>query len=232
MTTSIHRLTLASVALAGEFNPPNFQDTHINVFAYLVDTPIAKILVDTGVGRGNKYIEAQFGPQHTPISEELVRLGYTISDIDIVINSHLHFDHCGNNALFPNADIYVQQAELDIARSSRYTVREWFDYPGAHIVSVAGDMRISEHIELVATPGHTPGHQSVLVHGPEGRALIAAQAAFSGEEFARGGDPGIQAHEGLDAQYLASIKKLRALAPRAIYFSHDPITQSAIQGVS
>ena len=224
LTPKIHRLSLARVDLAGQFNPPSFTDTQIEVCAYLIVTEHMKALVDTGVGTGNAYVNEHFNPQHTDIGDALAALGYATTDIDVVINSHLHFDHCGNNQRFPHADNYVQEAELDVARNTRHTVREWFDYPQARILAVKGNTKINNEIELLSMPGHTPGHQAVLVHGPDGDALIAAQAAFNGDEFKRGGDPEIQAHEGLADAYTESIKKLSALGANAIYFSHDPAT--------
>ena len=142
-------------------------------------------------------------------------------DVNLIVNSHLHFDHCGNNQLFPNAEIFVQSDELSIARTSGYTVRKWFDYEGARLNSVSGDMEISAGIRLIQSPGHTPGHQSVLVETVEGKVLIAAQAAYTAEEFRRGGDPADQAHEGLEEPYLQSISRLKSMAPQEVYFSHD-----------
>jgi len=219
---SIHRLHLASVNLRGQYNPPTFLDTRIDVFAYLIKTDTAALLVDTGVGEGNGYIEDTFQPRRASIAEELMRYGVKLTDVSVIVNSHLHFDHCGNNALFPQARFYVQERELEIARTSVYTVREWFDFERARIVPVAGDLEICAGIRLLSSPGHTPGHHSVLVGDEHAGSLVAAQAAFTGDEFLRGGDPVVQAHEGLGGQYLESIARLRAVAAQEVYFSHDP----------
>lgn len=66
-----------------------------------------------------------------------------------------------------------------------------------------------------------PGQQSVLVETTEGLVLIAAQAAWTAEEYLAGGDPGTQAHAGLDAQYLSSIELLKQLRAPRVLFSHD-----------
>ena len=97
----------------------------------------------------------------------------------MVVNSHLHFDHCGNNELFPHAEIFVQERELVVARTTVHTVRKWFDYEGARIIPVSGDMEICPGIKLLSSPGHTPGHQSVLIETTNGRVLVAAQAAYT-----------------------------------------------------
>jgi glyoxylase-like metal-dependent hydrolase (beta-lactamase superfamily II) len=212
---------MASVNLQGQFNPPSYLDTRIDVYAYLVLTGSDVLLIDTGVGEGNDHIESRFEPRRTPITEELERFGIAATDVTMVVNSHLHFDHCGNNRLFSNAEIFVQEKELEIARAIVYTVLKWFDYGGARLNPVSGDVQISTGITLLSTPGHTPGHQSVLVETTNGNVLIAAQAAFSADEYQRGGDAAEQAHEGLEEQYLQSISRLKSVSAETVYFSHD-----------
>ena len=214
---------MASVNLAGQFNPPTFLDTRIEVYAYLVITETDVLLIDTGVGEGNDYIERTFEPHRRLIGEELARFGLETADVNLLVNSHLHFDHCGNNRLFPDAEVFVQVDELSAARTTRYTVTEWFDYVGARISPVSGNMEIGEGITLLSSPGHTLGHQSVLIESVGGNVLVAAQAAFTVDEYQRGGDTA-QAHEGLEAQYLRSISELKSVAVDRVYFSHDDRT--------
>lgn len=215
---------MASFKLYAEFNPPSYVDTRIDVYAYVVlGLPSDVVLVDTGIGEGNGHIDRRFQPVRTPIDQELARVGLDRSDITLVVNSHLHFDHCGNNALFPRATVLVQDQELATARTlrTRYTVPEWFDYEGAAIQPVSGDMRLLEGISLISTPGHTPGHQSVLIETGTGSTLVAAQAAFTAEEFLRGGDADSQAYDGLQDAYIRSISELKCLGADHVYFSHD-----------
>ncbi len=228
MPIAIHRLNLASVKLQGKYNPPTFVDGRINVYAYLLiasgahtNRPADVILIDSGIGSDSAYIDETFAPTRHCIVDAIARFGVAPADVDILINSHLHFDHCGNNKLFSNADIFVQEEELHTARTTRHTIRQWFDYAGARLVAVSGDTDICPGVTLLSSPGHTPGHQSVLVQNAGERALVAAQAAFTAAEFDRGGDPDTQAHDGLRAQYLVSIARLKALRANAIYFSHD-----------
>lgn len=117
----------------------------------------------------------------------------------------------------------MQAEELFIARKlkTRYTVPGWFDYEGARLTPVSGDREICRGVTVIATPGHTPGHQSVLVELETARHLVAAQAAFTVDEFERGGDPDVQAHEGFAAEYMASIARLKTLDAESICFSHD-----------
>jgi glyoxylase-like metal-dependent hydrolase (beta-lactamase superfamily II) len=221
---SVNRIHMGSVKLAGRYNPPTFADTRIDVYGYLVITDASDVvLIDTGVGEGNAYVEATFAPNRMSIDDELARFGVAVADVGFVVNSHLHFDHCGNNARFAGARTFIQKAELEVARdrSTRHTVNDWFDYPGARITAVEGDSEVVPGVRLLATPGHTPGHQSVLVTDSSGRTLVAAQAAFTADEFRRGGDPREQAHAGLTDRYRESIVRLKALGVSSLRFSHD-----------
>ena len=228
MSPSIHRLHMASVNLQGKYNPPEFQDTRIDVYAYLVVMGSDIILVDTGVGDGDAHIEDTFAPRRSSIVKELARYGIETAGVNLLVNSHLHFDHCGGNRLFPNAEIFVQKTELEIARTTIHTVQEWFDYEGARIVSVDGELEISPGVKLLPTPGHTPGHQSILVETAHNSVLIAAQAAYTADEYRRGGDPEVQAHEGLEEKYIQSILRLKSLGAEVAYFSHDAATVRAL----
>ena len=157
----------------------NYLDSRIDVFAYLVITRFEVLLIDTGVGEGNKYIERVYEPCRTAIADELSRYRLVTTDVNLIVNSHLHFDHCGNNRLFPNAEIFVRDDELLVARTPRYTVREWFDYDGARLNTVSGDMEITAGVKLLSSPGHTPGHQSVLVETDSGNTLVATHNSSS-----------------------------------------------------
>ncbi len=222
---------MASVNILSRFQTRERSlENRVDVYAYLVIGGSEVLLIDTGVGQGNSHIERRFEPRRTPIEEELARFGLETTDVNLVVNSHLHFDHCGNNRLFKDAEIFVQASELSIARSTGYTVTEWFDYGGARLNTVSGDMEISAGIRLIPTPGHTPGHQSVLVETASGDILIAAQAAYTADEFLRGGDVN-QAHEGLEEKYLQSNLQLKSIAAEVVYFSHDDKAVSKASGV-
>ncbi len=215
---------MARVNLLGRFNPPTYQDTRIEVFAYLVMGGSDIVLVDTGVGEGNSYVERTFEPNITSMKEELARFALATSDINLIVNSHLHFDHCGNNTMFPQAEIFIQRAELAVARMPNYTITDWFDYEGAQLHEISGETEVRPGITLIASPGHTPGHQSVLIETAEGNVLVAAQAAYTADEFRRGGDPEEQAHEGFGEQYLQSIADLKSVGAQKVFFSHDDKT--------
>ncbi|MCC8180466.1 MAG: N-acyl homoserine lactonase family protein, partial [Planctomycetes bacterium] len=108
-------------------------------------------------------------------------MGWTPEQVDIVINTHLHFDHCCCNYMFTNADIYVQRLELEsaynppVATAALYAQRG-FDkkaVPYFQWKLVDGEMTILPGLIVFPTPGHTYGHQSVLVDTEEGALCVA-----------------------------------------------------------
>src|SRR5919197_6565968 len=100
-----------------------------------------------------------------------------------VINTHLHFDHCGGNRLFAGVPIYVQRAEREAAREPDYTIPEWAEFEGATYEEVDGEAEILPGIRVVPTPGHTPGHQSVLVDTEDGLVVVAGDVGYTWKQF-------------------------------------------------
>src|SRR5438128_92243 len=73
------------------------------VYAFLVEHPDGPVLIDTGVGLGNELIDKLYSPVHHDLDTALSQYDVEVSDIVTVVNSHLHFDHCGQNHRFPHA---------------------------------------------------------------------------------------------------------------------------------
>src|SRR4026209_2036835 len=95
------------------------------VYVHVIDHPDARVLVDTGMTELHPAV-ADLDPHLRPLSKQ----DFDLAGIDIVVNTHLHFDHCGGNHLFAGRPVYVQRRELDDARSEDdYTLREWVDAP-------------------------------------------------------------------------------------------------------
>ena len=188
----------------------------IEVFAYLVRRGDLTVLVDTGMGGDSAFLDKLYAARRTDLSTPLAAVGASVADIDAVVNSHLHFDHCGGNRLFPGMPIYVQARERQAARTARYTVESWVEPEGVTIREVDGDHEIAPGLTLL----FTPGHQSLLVETPDGPLIVGAQAAYTAAEFEAGGDLA-EAHEGMGEAYRASIERLKSLAPTRVFFSHD-----------
>jgi dihydrofolate reductase len=111
------------------------------VFVWTVDHPAGRVLVDTGMIDSRPEID-DMSP--TPHPENIPR------DVACVINTHLHWDHCGGNRLFPGVPIHVQARELADARSlDNYTIREWVDFDGATYVEHEGEAEVLPGIRLL-----------------------------------------------------------------------------------
>src|SRR3978361_888097 len=82
------------------------------VYVHVIDHPDGRVLVDTGMTELHPAV-ADMDPLLTPLNEQAIDL----AGIDMVVNTHLHFDHCGGNHLFAGRPIYVQRHELDDAAS-------------------------------------------------------------------------------------------------------------------
>ncbi len=222
-------MTLASLPvvrrlLLAEMTCPDFHPTpgeEVEVFAYLVEHPDGAVLVDTGMGSDNDLLRRSYRPSLVPLAKALAVHGRRLSDVVALVNSHLHFDHCGNNRELSGIPTWVQEAEVAAARQPHYTVREWFDFGGAKLQIVDGDAEVLPGLRLVPTPGHSPGHQSLLVEGGGRRALVGGQAAYTLEEWGEGVDLEVNATEGLQESYVASFERLRQLDPDELYLSHD-----------
>jgi N-acyl homoserine lactone hydrolase len=144
------------------------------VYVHVIDHPDGRVLVDTGMTQLHPAV-ADMDPRLVPLSAQA---DFDLAGIDIVVNSHLHFDHCGGNHLFTGRPIYVQRRELDDARSKNdYTIPEWVDPPGVEYVPVDGELELLPGLRLVPTPGHTPGSQVVVVEAGGRRVVICGDTA-------------------------------------------------------
>jgi N-acyl homoserine lactone hydrolase len=145
------------------------------VFVWTIDHPEGRVLVDTGLIDSRPEFD-DMSP--TPHPENIPR------DVAHVINTHLHFDHCGGNRLFPGVPIHVQARELADARSlDRYTIPGWVEFDGATYVEHEGEAEVLPGIRLLPAPGHTDGHQVVVVESDTGANVLGGDVAVWFGEF-------------------------------------------------
>jgi N-acyl homoserine lactone hydrolase len=117
----------------------------------------------------------------------LASLGVRPDEVTVVVNSHLHFDHAGNNGAFPRATFIVQGDHLAFAKGKPNFPGVYWDIPELTYMPVTGRARVASGLEVVPTPGHAPGHQSLVVDLPEtGRVVLCGDAAFTRENLERG----------------------------------------------
>ena len=180
-----------------------FDGRRVPVFVHTVEHPDGLVLVDSGLLEAHPAV-AGWDPRPHPLPEELVRR------VAVVVNTHLHFDHCGGNRLFPGVPIHVQRRELEDARRAgdEYTIREWVDFPGATYVEHDGEAEVLPGIRLLPAPGHTDGHQVVLVDTEEGLVVLGGDVGYSFRELGRGDTEGRRRVLDLAAPtYLAHVER-------------------------
>jgi N-acyl homoserine lactone hydrolase len=191
------------------------------VHAFLVTFPGGAALVDTGIGGPKDRLEEQQVISR-PVADALDEHGLKPSDIGLVINTHLHFDHFGQNAVFKHATFHVQRTELDRARRDSPHLADWFDFTDARFELLDGDAEILPGLSVIATPGHTSGHQSVLVNSADGKSdLLIGDAAWQPQQYLHPEDepPGGQARD--VAAWRHSIGRMKAARPDRVHFCHD-----------
>ena len=144
------------------------------------------------------------------------------ADMGLVINIHLHFYHCGQNALFKHAPFYVQRAELSRMRRDSAELYEWFGFSGARFELLDGDAEVLPGLEVIATPGHTEGHQCVVVRpGDGGVDLLIGDAAYTPRQYAEPASDNLPAGQASDVEaWRESVRRIRSLAPNQVHFCH------------
>ena len=169
------------------------------VFGWAIDAPAGTILVDTGMIDSTPELDTEWGPvlRPWPLDEEPVA----------VINTHLHFDHCGGNRRLAGVQTFVQRAELEAAVEPDYLV-DWVHFPGESYVELDGDAALFEGVSVLFTPGHSPGHQSVLVEADDGLVVLGGDVTYSMQELIDGATP--------------SIRRIHELEPAKVYLAHHP----------
>ena len=187
------------------------------VIAWYIEGGDKKILLDTGGGDPNALNDPRFMPykrdENQSIENALKNIGVECDDIDIVVATHLHWDHCAGNQLFKNAKIIVQDIELKAARSP-YPVQHGYVknlIENVDYTVISGDKKIVEGITAILTPGHTYGFQGVLVEAATRNYFIAGDniGLFSNLEH----NPPLISGIYVDMkQYYESFKKIEKLS--------------------
>jgi glyoxylase-like metal-dependent hydrolase (beta-lactamase superfamily II) len=162
---------------------------------YLVRTPAANVLLDTGIGpdAGRRIVDFYSFDRRPGLLAALAGLGLGAGDIDAVVNSHLHFDHCGGNTArqadgtwaptFPRARYVVRRGEWDQALHPVERDRPSYRPAALRPLADAGrlellddDAPVAPGIEAVLVPGHTAFHQGVKVSSGGKTFFFAADA--------------------------------------------------------
>jgi len=210
----------------------------------LIEAPEALVLVDTGIGnKESTRFKDLYGVSNegepTRLEDAIRAAGFTPDDVDIVLDTHLHFDHAGGNTVllpdgavvpaFPRARYVVQAGELAFAHSANERIRA--SYLGHNFEPVSssglwelavGEAEVTRGVRVLPTPGHTPHHQSVLVESDGETACFLADVCPTSAHLPL---PWIM---GYDLEPLVTLESKRGLWTRArsegwlLVFEHDP----------
>ncbi len=209
----------------------------LNVQSWIVETPSHKIIVDTCIGndKANRSVPVWNG-LNKPFLNDLAAAGYPIDTIDTVLCTHLHVDHVGWNTTllggkwvptFANARYLFGKTEYEhwAAHSPEGEHRAVFEDSVQPIVDagranlIGSDHRIGDEISLISTPGHTPGHMSILVTSDGQQALLTGDVAHH---------PCQMAH--LDWSSTADSDPVQSIETRKMLFSRFADTPALVFG--
>ncbi len=214
------------------WNVPGPQ-VRIPSYAVLVESDDGLYLFDTGFDLAHTNAVLPFElPEQTEeqtIPGQLALAGFQPSDVTMLVNSHLHFDHVGGNKHFSGIPNLVHEKELAQARAHEpfeffgYSDKTW-DHDGAKFRTVSGDFELAKGLWLFETPGHTLGHCSLLVSGDEGTTpmLFAFDVVYTGAAMERGIQPGFHIDPRAGVRSIQRVKDVAAEHGADVFFSHDP----------
>ncbi|MGD9755754.1 MAG: N-acyl homoserine lactonase family protein [Acidimicrobiia bacterium] len=216
----------------------------VPVLSFLVEHPKGRVLFDSGLaaeladdtaaaGRMAELFEMDFGRQDAIDRRLSAAEVCEAGDIAVLVNSHLHFDHCGGNALVPNARVVVQAAEWRAGHHEKLVASDTYS---PALFDIGQDVQLidGEHdlfgdgrVVCIPTPGHTPGHQSLRVRTDHGEVVLCGDACYLRKALDELHLPDFAWNK---EQQLASLHALAALeaAGAQLFFGHDPVQWSSL----
>jgi N-acyl homoserine lactone hydrolase len=212
----------------------------IPVTCWVVRTTDAVVLFDTGLspravpGLLRSDPLARFSDEDLLV-HRLEALGLGPDDVDLVVLSHLHYDHAGGAALFPQSELVVQQDEYAYAHYpaaffAPFYYRKNFDLPGYRWRLLDGDTALVPGVTALRTDGHTPGHQSLLVELPDtGPVILAGDCCYWQEHIDAERVPGVVWNPTLAMHAIKRLKTLARVTGGRIFPSHDPVFWASVK---
>jgi N-acyl homoserine lactone hydrolase len=217
---------------------PSGARLRIPVPAFLIVHPKGRVLFDTGIHcetlrdpvtrlgeRTAGFFDLHCGAAEGVVSQ-LGLLGMRADAVTHVVNSHLHFDHCGCNAWFPQATILVQREEMlaASAAASQHSGRDWDQPLNYELVDGERDLFGDASLLLIPTPGHTQGHQSLCANaGPGSSFCLTGDACYTEQHLEQSLLPAAGAvwNAAEMRHSLAMLRGLRDRKAMTLIYGHD-----------
>lgn len=201
------------------------------VYSVLVQHKDALILYDTGfdLDHVNRVLPFEL-PEQTEeqtIPAQLAKCGFKPDNVDVVINSHFHFDHVGGNKFLTNATTLVHTDELRHAKVPEPFERLGysdlsFDHPGVTYKPISGDYEVVPGVTLFETPGHTIGHYSMLVELENERSMLfCGDAAYTHTTLANEWIAGFHLDPTKSVEAIRRLNYLSRTRDADLYPSHE-----------
>ncbi|KON29223.1 hypothetical protein AC482_07070 [miscellaneous Crenarchaeota group-15 archaeon DG-45] len=170
------------------------------------------IIVDPGIIQLVRYGALQ---------ARLEEAGLRPEDIDMVVNTHCHYDHIEANCLFRGKPLIVHEKEIEYCR--RLYWPEFADaYMGIlEVDAISGDRRVSDNVRVVETPGHTPGSITVVAETAEGPVACVGDAVIVKEDLLELRPPSVVTRNVAPEMAVESLRKIASLRPALVIPGHD-----------
>lgn len=225
-------------------------DVRFPVYSILIEHAEGRFLIDTGYDFDHVQKVLPFEkPQQTPeqtIPGALKLLGLAPRDIDVVVNSHFHFDHVGGNKHFPDAKKICHKAEIEqAARPMPFEMLGYSDLSfsaeaagtrgasdqlghgqtagNTRFETVEGDVELAKGVKLIFTPGHAIGNYSLLVElGHRAPILFTIDAAYTRRSLETKVQAGFHIDPVAGVRSMERLLELAEATGAELMFSHDP----------
>lgn len=181
----------------------------------------------TTLVRGERTILVDPGNHHIGfyglLGVALARFGLTPADVDVVVGTHSHHDHLASMVVLQGTELVLGEGEVEYARmayGSEETDARLSTMGRLVTVPCGGELELAEGVTVVSTPGHTPGHVSVLVEAGDERVAIAGDTTMTEAEYRERAFSHWYTQEQL-ADLGESLDRLRAWGPTLVLPGHD-----------